>query len=56
MEIIKEILKDDYVKIGKYKFKFNTIPYWLVRIGQCVLGVVWFYVVYIEMWLFLGGN
>ena len=55
MGLIKEIMKDDYVKIGKRKFKFGTIPYWLIRIGQGVLGVVWIYVVYVGMWLILGG-
>ena len=55
MEIIKEIMKDDYVKFGKHKFKFGTIPYWLVRFMQGALCAAWVYVVYIGMWLILGG-
>ena len=55
MEIIKEIMKDDYVKVGKHKFKFGTIPYWFVRLMQGALCAVWCYVVYIGMWLILGG-
>lgn len=56
MEIIREILKDDYVKIGKRKFAVNTITYWAVRFLQGVLGVAWFYVLYVGMWLVFGGN
>lgn len=55
MENIKEILKDDSVKIGKRKFKFNTLPYWLVRFAQGASCVVWCYVMYLAMWLILGG-
>jgi hypothetical protein len=55
MEIIKEIMKDDYVKVGKRKFKFGTIPYWVVRFMQGALCAAWCYVVYIGMWLILGG-
>lgn len=55
MELIKEIMKDDYVKVGKRKFKFGTIPYWFVRLMQGALAVAWGYVVYMGMWLILGG-
>ena len=55
MEIVKEILKDDYVKLGKRKFKFNTLPYWVVRAIQGASVVAWVYVMYLAMWLILGG-
>lgn len=48
---VKEIMKDDYVKVGKRKYRFGTIPYWIIRIGQGLLSVACFYSFYIVFWL-----
>lgn len=47
----REIFKDDYVKVGKRKYRFGTIPYWTIRIGQGLLGFGCCYSFYIALWL-----
>lgn len=47
----REIFKDDYVKVGRRKYRFGTIPYWTIRIGQGLLGFAGCYSFYIALWL-----
>lgn len=52
---MKEIMKDDYVKIGKREFKYNSLPYWLIRIGQAALVFGWISAMYIGILVLVGG-
>lgn len=40
MEIFVESLKDDYIKVGKYRIRPFSILWWVVR-GSQILGA-WF--------------
>lgn len=40
MEIFVESLKDDYIKVGKYRIRPFSILWWVVRVSQ-ILGA-WF--------------
>lgn len=51
----KELFEDDYIKVGKYKAVPFGPAWWIIRIGEVALGVAWGYVVYMGMWLILGG-
>ena len=47
----REIFKDDYVKVGRRKYRFGTIPYWTIRVGQGLLGFGCCYGIYMMFWL-----
>lgn len=49
-----EIFKNDYKYIGKYAIRPFSFVWWLINIGQSLLGVVGFYVFYIVMWIALS--
>ena len=36
-------LRQDYVKINKRRFRFGTLPYWIIRFIQGVVLVGYFY-------------
>lgn len=49
-----EMFKNDYKYVGKYEIKPFSFAWWMIFIGQSLLGAVGFYVFYVLMWLALG--
>lgn len=47
----REVLKYDYVRVGKRQYRFGTIPYWTIRVMQGLLGFGYCYGMYMIFWL-----
>lgn len=54
MREVVEVFRDDYKYIGKYAIRPFSLAWWLINIGEGLLGAVGFYVFYILMWVTLG--
>lgn len=47
----REVLKYDYVRVGKRRYRFGTLPYWTIRVMQGLLGFGYCYMMYMMFWL-----
>lgn len=54
MREVVEIFRDDYKYIGKYAIRPFSLAWWLINIGEGLLGAVGFYVFYVLMWITLS--
>ena len=51
---MREILRQDYIKIGKYKVRPFSILWWVIRIFNCLMVFGGMYIFYILMWITLS--
>lgn len=49
-----EFLRDDGIDVGKWHIRCFSPLWWMVRVGQSLLGVGAFYLFYVLLWLVMG--
>lgn len=54
VELFREIFEDDYIVIKNFLIEPFSFLWFVIRLGQCALGVVGVWAFYMAFWLLLG--